>query len=243
MAKISQQLGFHNMATVVVKINVGGLALLWPNEANFTCNWKSDKILCGEVLNGKGKTLWSLVTCYGIPYQSEKKEFWEKLSQFMSVQSLLCLMVGDFNKVISKEEKFGGRSIWKKHMFPKQLLIDYGGFDLGYCGSNFNWSNRQEGLALIKERLDRAIVDRAWLEAFQSVKVCNLRSKESYHCPILVYNTGDNQTGARPFQFIQAWTTDPSSVDIVHMAWNRDRSNGMEFLNINRSIINTTKAL
>lgn len=71
----------------------------------------------------------------------------------------------------------------------------------------------------------------------------SFRTEELDHCLILVYNTSDTPTVTRPFHFIQAWTTDSSHVDVVHVAWNKDRNSGMEFHKINKRIINTTKAL
>lgn len=51
MAKISRKLGFYNMEIVKAERNSRGLALLWSDEANFTCNWKSSFGRCLPTLS------------------------------------------------------------------------------------------------------------------------------------------------------------------------------------------------
>lgn len=48
-------------------------------------------------------------------------------------------------------------------MFLKEFMQNLGGIDLGFCGSRYTWENNQEGIALIKERLDRVIVNDLWM--------------------------------------------------------------------------------
>lgn len=45
------------------------------------------------------------------------------------------------------------------------------GVDLGYSGQKYTWKNKQDGHAIIKERLDRVVVSVDWLEIFQEAQV------------------------------------------------------------------------
>ena len=44
----------------------------------------------------------------------------------------------------------------------QQTLEECGMADLGYYGPKYTWSNCQEGLDLIKERLDRGVAKHEW---------------------------------------------------------------------------------
>lgn len=58
MAKISRKLGFYNMEIVKAERNSRGLALLWSDEANFTCNWKSSFGRCLPTLSQQETCQW-----------------------------------------------------------------------------------------------------------------------------------------------------------------------------------------
>lgn len=87
-----------------------------------------------------------------------------------------------------------------------------------YCDNKFTWSNNQEGLALIKERLDMEISYRKWLVGNDLVKVSHLCAEESDHSPILIHNGFNPHIGNILFRFLQAWTSNPTSVDVIHTA-------------------------
>lgn len=60
-------------------------------------------------------------------------------------------------------EKFRGRPLWKKQLFLKSFVNNMGRVDLGFNGNRYTWTSRQEGLALIKKRLNRAIANDTWM--------------------------------------------------------------------------------
>lgn len=97
-----------------------------------------------------------------------------------------------------------------------------GAIDLGFQGKRFTWENNQVGRGLIKERLDRAFADKHWLLLFPSVSVTHLVKEFSDHCPIFISAEKLSNKGERPFRFIQAWTTDGQSHQVVDYAWNQD---------------------
>lgn len=64
--------------------------------------------------------------------------------------------------------------------------MDYmGAINLGFNGRKFTWENKQEGRALIKERLDKAMACKDWFELHPSVLVQHLRMESSYHWTFL----------------------------------------------------------
>lgn len=69
------------------------------------------------------------------------------------------MILGDLNEIEDSIEKQGGHPFWKKRLFMKPFLNCVGGVDLGFVGKQFTWSNGQDGLAMIQQRLDFAIVN------------------------------------------------------------------------------------
>lgn len=61
-------------------------------------------------------------------------------------------MVGDFNEIMSNDEKSGGvpRAMAPMQLF-RQTMADCDLHDMGYVGSRYTWPNK-----FTKERLDRS---------------------------------------------------------------------------------------
>lgn len=114
---------------------------------------------------------------------------------------------------------------------------------MGFSGSRFTWENKQEGQALIRERIDRAVADYRWLEEYPNASVTHLRREASDHCPILLQTALKENKNNRPFRFLQAWTTDNSSKELIFKAWNEDTRGGMHWHRLNRSLKLTTSRL
>lgn len=89
-----------------------------------------------------------------------------------------------------------------------------GTIDLGFIGNTFTWRNNREGLAHIRPRLDRAIVNDRWKTLFPSAIVTHLTAPNSDHNPIIL-NLFQEQH-KKPY----AWTRDPSYKNVVSQAWN-----------------------
>jgi hypothetical protein len=63
--------------------------------------------------------------------------------------------MGDFNEIVNRQEKVGGANHSNTQMAKFwETLIRCDLSDLGYRGSKFTWSNKQESGIFVKERLD-----------------------------------------------------------------------------------------
>ena len=103
----------------------------------------------------------------------------------MSSKPWLCF--GDFNEILSLNEKSGGneKNIRMVSDF-REAVRDSKLTDLGYKGYQFTWSNGRFGSHFVEERLDRFLCNEEWGNHFQETKCTNLVSVGSDHYPIMM---------------------------------------------------------
>ena len=96
---------------------------------------------------------------------------------------------------------WGGRRKEKRKIECFQEMINSCGLNVAhYKGQKLTWYGIKEG-ELIKERLDRALVNLEWMEAFPNMQVLNLVAIGSDHCPIVVNTDYKDKKGRGKFKF------------------------------------------
>ena len=88
------------------------------------------------------------------PQFTRRKPFWDYLQNLAFNISLPWLLLGDFNDMISEEEKLGGLPINRTRMTAFRNCLDKCGLiDLGFHGPRFTWTNKSPvWQSTIKER-------------------------------------------------------------------------------------------
>ena len=97
------------------------------------------------------------------------------------------LYIGDFNMILSQFEKYDGRlyACSSNDLFHS-FLDSFGMVDLGFSSNPFTWSNKRQDHHLIKERIDRGIVNSQWIHLFPHFFVHHLPTQIFDHNPILL---------------------------------------------------------
>lgn len=98
-------------------------------------------------------------------------------------------------------------------------MSNTGAIDLGFNSPPFTLSNKREGLANIKERLDQCLCDREWQLLFPKVGVKHLCNSNLDYNPILLDTHFEPENFVCPFRFEAMWTKDEKSRDVVNKAW------------------------
>lgn len=203
MERIYHSLKFKYSVIMEAKGSAGGITLMWSEEINIQCIWKSSCLLHWIVIDKAGCKLWNMLACYGTPYHNEHRIFWDQLKERVFLIEGPWLLIGDFNEVVFDFEKFGGRPLWRKNLFLKPFINNTRGVDLSFSGRRYTWTNGQQGLGLIKERLDRAVANDAWIMEFPKTLVVQLKRELSDHCPILLYMDGMGKRSTCLFRFME----------------------------------------
>nr|POE56987.1 hypothetical protein CFP56_45518 [Quercus suber] len=98
-------------------------------------------------------------------------------------------------------------------------MVNTGAIDLGFIGPSFTWSNRREGLANIKEKLDQCLCDQEWQTLFPKAGVRHLCNSNSDHNLIMLDTHLDSSKWPCPFRFEAMWTKEEGSRRVVEGAW------------------------
>lgn len=87
------------------------------------------------------------------------------LSRINSRLEKLWCAIGDFNEIVTQNEKLGGhlRPLRQMEAFHNTLEVN-SLVDLGWVKQNYTWSNRHQNEIFTKERLDLAMANKEWVE-------------------------------------------------------------------------------
>ncbi|XP_071912179.1 uncharacterized protein [Coffea arabica] len=149
----------------------GGMALLWNNEANILEVQGTAFTIEVKVEDQEKKESWWLIGIYASCDSQVRRGQWEVLNRRKVGWGDKWIIIGDFNDIISNDEKWGGRRRdnrsfhdFRKFINENQLL------DVGYIGKPWTWSNNWYGNGEIKERLDRGLCSMKWSQCYEDAK-------------------------------------------------------------------------
>lgn len=117
---------------------------------------------------------------------SFRRSFWNSLLA-SSQTSTAWGFIGDFNVVLDPSKRWsraGLNSATVRHFH--EFLSSGGLLDIGYSSSSFTWSNNSEGRRFTAARLDRMLINKAWLDNFHDPLLTHLARHSSDHNPILL---------------------------------------------------------
>ena len=215
------------MLTVLSIHRSGGLALLWMEEVDLHVQTYTRNHIDALIFNGSNPT-WRLAGFYGWPEEQRKHESWQLLKHLHTRISTPWLCVGDYNEILSSDEKQGGVPKPLKHMEAFQATLLHCGLeDLGFQGNIFTWNDGRHGNAFVQERLDRATV--AWKEIYPETRVFHLQTSYSDHIPIVITTQNQTQWTRRrkvPRRFEEKWASNPQCETVIQEAWRVAERNG-----------------
>ena len=145
---------------------------------------------------------WIISAIYASPRFIERCLRWDNLKMLTSLHNLHWALMGDFNEVLSEDEKLGWNTISQKRVRAIQDCMNtYQIMDLGFSGPRFTWSNKRNISGLIQYRLDRCWANPEWKALFVEANV-HLARANSDHCPLLLnLNSSLGERNNRPFRF------------------------------------------
>lgn len=141
----------------------------------------------------------------------------------------MCL--GDFNEILTSEEKVGGVPRPQTCMDSFQEALVYGALsDIGFTGDKFTWRNHSQTVdEYICERLDRAVANAQWCDFFPDFSVTNGDPRHSDHRPVIVCTESpakEMHGGDGGFRFEAWWLQEEGCSKEIKEAWEESWMNG-----------------
>ncbi|XP_038974547.1 uncharacterized protein LOC120105876 [Phoenix dactylifera] len=197
----------------------GGIVALWKRGVATVDVFHNCAQQVLMIISEPNGAPWILSGVYASTDHRTRRVLWDELTHLIA-QGFPTVIVGDFNCILERSEKRGGRaftdSVDRREF--RDFISRNGLVDLGFSGSQFTWCNNQSGCARVWERIDRAVASADWLTRFPSYRVSHLPRIASDHCPLLV-STAAGSSYQCPFRFEKVWLSIPQSWDIVQGAW------------------------
>lgn len=134
-----------------------------------------------------------------------RRGLWPRLLELQPRNNGPWCYIGDFNEMISSNEKDGlrpiepGRTERFRDFLNKSELID-----LELHGSKFTWINNPRDGFFSRERVDRALANWSWRQIFPHAMVLALPIVNSDHAPLVLKPKPNLQSG-RSFKYDAFW--------------------------------------
>ncbi|XP_026459749.1 uncharacterized protein LOC113360455 [Papaver somniferum] len=151
--------------------------------------------------------------------KSQRKFLWSEMEIISQLQKP-WVVLGDFNAIISLEEKFGGKSPNRISMMDFiHCLNECNLIQAPSTGQQYTWSNCQQGTKIILCVLDRVVFNPLWLQKYGDwgYKV-GLRIV-SDHAPLLCGCASIPRPKNVPWKFQKMWIDHPSFLSEVKKVW------------------------
>jgi hypothetical protein len=157
-----------------------------------------------------------------MPERGRRKKSWNLLRNLSQLPSLPWCVFGDFNDILSSEEK-KGRSERAPSLIRgfRQAVLDAGSIDLNMSGYEFTWFKSLGTTRAVEEKLDRALVSSNWCNLFPNATLECLTASSSDHYPIwLTCKPQINpQRSTHRFKFENVWLAESDFSNLVRQQW------------------------
>ncbi|XP_020687422.1 uncharacterized protein LOC110103161 [Dendrobium catenatum] len=200
----------------------GGIMILWRFDiGSFTVLKNIDQCVIGD-LNAFNNGCWMITTVFGNKEAYKRRLFWDCIQE-QSQRKIPYVIGGDFNCILSQEEKRG----CKKFVYSQgslemlKFMNDNDYHDIGMVGPRYTWCNNKHGSARILERLDRCLLNSLAIQKIQIVMVRHLARLASDHCPIVLKIFVEIRSMARCIKFEDVLLSFKTSKHIVSKTWKK----------------------
>ncbi|XP_057955482.1 uncharacterized protein LOC131149232 [Malania oleifera] len=173
-----------------------------------------------QVIRCKAKCLstansFALSFVYGFNSILARRGLWMDLTRFSHTHDP-WLVLGDFNCVMSSEEKQNGVPATAYEVKDiNDCFMEASLMDLNYTGFHFTWSNGN-----VWCKLDRAVVNHNWSNAgFITHTEFQFPGVYSDHSPCIVTLFEEINSGRRPFKFFNMWVNHDNFLEVIKKGW------------------------
>ena len=208
---------FLNWIALDAEGSAGGILLLWDKRRISLVDSVagSFSVSCRFRMEEDGLQ-WVFSGVYGPIEKRYRESFWEELGSIRGLWDNPWCVGGDFNEILSPNERSRGGRISKSMRRFADVLNDLGLRDLPLQGGHYTWQGGPNGRSM--SRLDRFLVSPDWESQCNKVIQRRLPRPVSDHFPIMLDSEGV-RSGPTPFRFELMWLKYEGFKDILKGWW------------------------
>ncbi|GMJ02965.1 hypothetical protein HRI_003965700 [Hibiscus trionum] len=206
----------------------GGLVTLWDSSA-FEVESKfiqSRSILVTGTLKEMNFKC-GFLNIYAPNSEAERQLFFDQIGGILSSISILIMVAGDFNAVLSKEEKFGGSPSQSgmrifTEFINRNILIN-----ISTIGGKYTWARGNPISSA--SRIDRFLMHPEFVTLYPLLSQSILPRSISDHCPVIL-KLGGSVRRRRPFKLFSHWMDNSEFSSLVSKTVEKSRGKGADKL-------------
>ncbi|WZZ51263.1 hypothetical protein YC2023_051370 [Brassica napus] len=184
MGDLQRELGYDNLITVEPVGLSGGLAVMWKRCYKVIVLQEDKRIIDLQV--EMGSLVFYLTCVYGDPVKERRQAVWERLSDIGVRRDAPWMLVGDFNELLSNEEKLGGAVRSDSSFWDFINLVDNSKIrNKRISGNPLSWAGKREN-AWVQCRLDHCFGNDEWYRLFPRSHVEYMAMYGSDHRPLRI---------------------------------------------------------
>ena len=218
---LRKSLGYDQLITVKPEGLSGGLAVLWKDSYQVDVLATNKRIIDLKV--SLGSTFFFLACVYRDPVKAKRWEVWDPLVNIGLRRDEAWMLAGDFNQLLSNEEKSGGvvreeSSFWDFRDMVQNCKLK----EIWHTGNWLSWAGWRDKV-WVQCRLDRSFGNSEWFSLFPRSNMEYLELWASNHHPIRICFAleRDDPTRSR-FFFDKRLLSRKGFEDLVRRSWEGD---------------------
>ncbi|XP_074314251.1 uncharacterized protein LOC141649459 [Silene latifolia] len=156
---------------------------------------------------------------YAFNGSNERQSLWANLNRLANNISGPWAIGGDFNCVLTEDERVGGSFSRQDAEDFRQCLHQCEVIDSPAMGALYKWNNKQCPTDRVYSRLDRFLVNQEWLNDYPLLYAHFLPEGIFDHTPCVVQANATDEKRARPFKYFNMWSLASNFKETVQVGW------------------------
>ncbi|XP_019248642.1 PREDICTED: uncharacterized protein LOC109227903 [Nicotiana attenuata] len=151
----------------------------------------------------------------------KRKSLWRDLRQINISSQEVWLLSGDFNNVLSSEDRIRSPVTAAEVAGLKGIIDDLQLTPLRAKGWHYTWTNKQGTGSRVYSKIDWALGNYQWIQQYGHVEADYMNPSVSDHSPILIKCGSQKLLHPKPFKLYTNVMDHPQFQNIVQQTWQK----------------------
>ncbi|XP_059310282.1 uncharacterized protein LOC132061497 [Lycium ferocissimum] len=160
----------------------------------------------------------AFIAVYGLHTTEARRTLWVDLTQIQSTMQAPWLAIGDYNAILSEDDRQIGSPVQKVEVRDFSNFLDDTGLTIiRATGRDYTWTNGHT-----YRTLDRGLVNAEWMLQLHHVEILIMEPGCSDHAPLSIICVEEEETKPKPFRFLNHLAGHTDFLAIVHDIWGEE---------------------